>query len=286
MFVLGFGGMAGSGKTTAADFVEIESINLDCKPIRISFADPVREQAAKEAGYTDWRIFKNEKHDLYRERCQAIADEGRPGKWVDIMNAKLKEIELEEAKCTDPLFTERLVIIDDVRFQNELELVKAWAGVSVFVFLGTRTNELADGKWRAHESEWMNQHVEAGRPDYDDLYTWLVYNDKDEKTFEKKLLERLDNFCGTNPSRYSFQCSCSSCRIFRADIQVEEMIAGFEDAIDLAQEDPDLSDSSKKDIEDTLTELIEGLESGEISPLDILFNELDDDHLPGDEEDF
>lgn len=277
MFVLGIGGMAGSGKTTAADFIEVESINLDCDPIRLSFADPVREQAAAQAGYDDWRIFKKEKHSVYRKLCQTIADEGRPNKWVNIMNDKLKAIEAEEVKDTLPIFMERLVIIDDVRYRNEIDLVKAWAGVPVFINLGARSSTLEGGEWRAHESEWMNQQVEAGRPEYSDLYDWFMFNNKDQLALEKKIEARLDAFCGTSPTRFAKPCDCATCKIFRADIQVEEMVDGFEDAIERANNDPDLEDQTKKDIEEAFQDIIDGLEDGSISPLDVLFEDAEDD---------
>lgn len=277
MFVIGIGGMAGSGKTTAADYIEIESINLDCTPIRLSFADPVREQAAAQAGFDDWRIFKKQNHEEYRDLCQSIADEGRPGKWVNIMEEKLRKIQEEELEDGDPNFKERLVIIDDVRYENEIDLLKCWEALRLFIFIGKRSSKLPGGKWRAHESEWMNQHVEAYRPEYADYYDWYLFNDRDHITFETKLDDRLEQFCGTAPSRFGKSCDCPSCKIFKADIQVDEMIEGFEDAIERAAEDPDIPDDTKADIADAFRQIIEGLEDGSISPFDVMFEEEEED---------
>ena len=277
MHVIGIGGMAGSGKTTAADFIEIESINLDCKPIRISFADPVRAEAAKRAGYDDWRLLKKEKHEEYRKLCQEIADEGRPSTWVNIMNEKLQKIQAEETQCSSPIFEERLVIIDDVRFHNELELIKAYEGTTVFIHLGDRMSDLPDGPWRTHESEELSQLVEAQRPEYTDLFQWDIFNDKDHLVLEKKLADRLDAFCGTAPVRFAKPCDCPTCRLFRADIQVSEMIDGFQEAIDRAVDDPDLPDETKDEIRESFEDIIEKLQSGEISPLDLVFDEFEEE---------
>jgi len=219
MYVIGFGGIAGSGKSTAADYVEIESLNHDCKPIRLSFADPVRAQAAKQAGYDDWRIFKHEKPDLYRELCQLVADEGRPSTWVNLLNEKLKQIQAEELSDSNLLFEERLVIIDDLRYSNEIELVKAWQGLTVYVSPGNRIVADADGAWRAHESEWLNQRIEGGVIEIENYYEWVVFNSGDPMAFEKKLHDRLQFFIGCSPSRFADECNCPACLGFRVDIQ-------------------------------------------------------------------
>ena len=281
MFVIGIGGIAGSGKSTAADFIEIESINHDCKPIRLSFADPVRAQAAEEAGFEDWRILKDQNHEMYRILCQSIADAGRPSKWVNIMHEKLKEIQKEEAEDSCPIFEERLVIIDDVRYPNELELVNSWQGVTLFIRQGDRPVE-DSGAWRAHDSEWLNQQVEAARPEYADSYEWEIFNDRDEVALEKKLMDRLPAFTGVAPNRYSDKCNCTSCKIFRADVSSSEMIDSFREAIETAENDPDLDDESKTAIRETFTDFIEKLERGEITPLDLIFEEEDVDEDPDD----
>jgi len=274
MYVIGFGGIAGSGKSTAADYVEIESLNHDCKPIRLSFADPVRAQAAKQAGYDDWRIFKHEKPDLYRELCQLVADEGRPSTWVNLLNEKLKQIQAEELSDSNLLFEERLVIIDDLRYSKEIELVKAWQGLTVYVSPGNRIVADADGAWRAHESEWLNQRIEGGVIEIENYYEWVVFNSGDPMAFEKKLHDRLQFFIGCSPSRFADECNCPACLGFRVDIQADEMINGFEEAIkDIRQSN--MPQEVVDEIVALYRDYVDGLKTGRYTPMDILSKNVD-----------
>lgn len=273
MHVIGIGGIAGSGKTTAADYIQIESINFDCKPIRLSFADLVRKEAGERSGYDDWRILKEKDPNEYRKLCQSIADDGRPSRWVNYMNEKLATIQKQELEDDDPVFCERVVIIDDVRYENEIELLKAWHAELIFVFAGDRKVQNANGKWRAHESEWLNQKIEGGSADAEAFFKWSVFNNGSEMQFEKKLHDRLQYVLGVDPTRFANECTCVSCRGFRCDVQADELIAGFKEAIREARLDPNIPEDIKDDLIAVFLDYIAKLESGEMSPLDVINRE-------------
>lgn len=289
MQVIGIGGIAGSGKSTAADYIEIESINYDCKPIRLSFADLVRKEAGMNSGYNDWRILKDKDPELYRELCQSIADEGRPSTWVNHVNARLAEIQQEELEDNEAIFCERVVIIDDVRFTNEIEMLQSWQAELVFVFAGNREVPDAEGAWRAHESEALNQKIEGGSEDAEKYYGWAVFNEKDERDFEHKLEQRLPALLGVEPSRFANKCNCMTCRGFRCDVQADELIAGFEQAIIEANNDDSIPEDIRDDLINVFAEYIIKLKSGELSPLDVINREnffyMEDDDEETDDSD-
>lgn len=273
MQVIGIGGIAGSGKSTTADYIEIESINFDCRPIRLSFADMVRKEAGERSEHKDWRILKEKNPAVYRQLCQSIADDGRPSAWVNYMNERLAQIQKEEAEDTDPIFCERVVIIDDVRYENEIDLLKAWHAELVFVFAAGRDIPDANGAWRSHESEYLNQKIEGGSIDAEDFYGWAIFNNGTELDYEKKLHERLPALLGVDPTRFTNKCECIACRGFRCDVQADELIEGFRRAIAEASKDQDIPEDIKEDLIHTFKEYITKLESGEMSPLDIIQRE-------------
>ena len=287
MFILGIGGIAGSGKTTAADFIEIESLDYDLKPFRLSFADPVKIEAAKESGHPDAMTLKKEDPKRYRELMQSIADAGRPSTWVDAMNERLKELAKEELEqADDGMFNEYIVIIDDVRFPNELQMLQnEWGAETLFIFAADREVPDSEGAWRTHESEAMSQKIEAMLPDYTELFGWSIFNNKDNLEFERKLTERLLYLTGTHASRYGDECLCTQCRAFRADIQSEEMIESFKEAIRDIQAQPGLTEEEKEMIVHQFEQIIEDLENG-ANPLDYFddprWSETDEETDDGD----
>ncbi len=271
MHVLAIGGMGRVGKSTVADYIEIESINHDCRPIRLSFADPVKVEACKETGYDDWRILKQEKPDLYRKVCQDIGDEGRPSSWVDKMQASLIELQIDELKQDTNLFEEYLVIIDDVRYPNELEMLKDFEATTLFVYAGTR--ELPNMIGREHESEEMSQKIEMMIPGYSEIFEWSIFNEADNITLEEKLDERMDYLVGSSPSRFGKPCPCNSCKAFKTDIRVEEIVDTFQRALDSMMESDDYTAEEKAEMREELEAFIQKIKDGDIKPEDVFPDE-------------
>ena len=276
MHVVVLGGMARVGKTDVADIIEMEAAMEGMHPVRVSFASPLKDAVAAEHGYDDWRKFKEEKPEEYRDQCQEIGAARRaenPDHWVDLWEKELmdlQKIELEQDTSETNEWMETLVIVDDCRYPNELKAAKKFDALTMFIYAGSRVADLpeADAAWRAHESEEMSQKIEAFLPDYTDLFDWSVFNDKDYADLEQKLEERMPHILGIHGSRFGRECKCNECMAFKADIQKEELIAHMRDALEEIFNDNNLEDDFKDDVREAFEQIIDDLEQGKKVPMD------------------
>lgn len=281
MFVLVIGGMAGVGKTKVADYLEKSAFLMGYTPKRISFASPLKDHVAKEHGYDDWRVFKYEHPDIYRKNCQEIGASKRevdPNYWINIWKEQLLEEqkkELERHDDKDFGWSETCVIVDDCRYKNELDAAKEFDALTLFIYAGKRAKDLPDidAPWRAHESEWLSQRIEAFEDGYEELFDWCLFNNTTEENLFRKIDERLPFFVGDHVSRFGDICRCASCMAFKYDLQPEELSESFKAAIDAINADDGLLDDMKKDILSQLEEMIDNIESGEITPMDFFDKE-------------
>lgn len=115
MYIIGFTGKMGSGKTTAARMLSERS----GFPI-LSFATPIKEVAKS---CFDW---DGKKDSRGRRLLQVIGTEAGREYCSDIWIQKLWE-KILELKATDPAI--KAVIIDDVRFNNEALFVNRYGYV-------------------------------------------------------------------------------------------------------------------------------------------------------------
>lgn len=112
--IIGINGPAGSGKSTVAQaLADVHGFK------RLAFADPVK-QIALDFGWD------GEKDEKGRKLLQVIGTEcGRAYNksiWLDKMSSKIREnIRLKQ----------RDMVIDDVRFDNEAELIKRFGGINI-----------------------------------------------------------------------------------------------------------------------------------------------------------
>ena len=279
MHVVVLGGIARVGKTDVADIIEMEAKAEGMRVKRVSFASPLKEAVAKEHGYDDWRKFKEEKPQVYRDECQRIGAEKRaenPDYWVDRWNETLNTLTQEELLNGDgPLgWEEYLVIADDCRYPNELEAAKLWDALTMFVFAGRRLPEVpdVDAPWRAHESEEMSQKIEAMLDDYQDLFEWSIFNDGTMADLENKLKERMPFLIGQHGVRFGQECTCNECKAFKADIQAEELIEYFREALEDVWNDDQIPDEMKDDVRERFEDIIEKIEDGEMNPMDFFRN--------------
>lgn len=299
MHVIVLGGMARVGKTDVADYIQMNAEEEGMKVHRISFASPLKEAVAAEHGYDDWRKFKDEKPEVYREECQRIGAERRADNadhWVNLWAEKLRSLMDEELEAnTGDLWEESLVIADDCRYQNELEMAKKFEALTMFVYAGSRVADIPDAEaaWRAHESEEMSQKIEACLDDYQDLFDWAVFNDKTQQELEQKLDERMPFLLGLHGSRFGRECPCNECRAFKADIQADEIIAHFEEAIEEVLRDPEFPDKLKDEVRESFEKIIDDLRSGKKAPMDFFrdawwkkaFDEMDGLELEEEDDD-
>lgn len=183
MKIIAFAGLAGSGKSTAATAAAAALFNAGFHPIIARFAGPLKD-ASNALGF----VKGGEHDDLYRSFCQmagSLGREGHPEWWVNLMACHLDAIAKEEAESiSSTSWHERVVLIDDVRFANEVDMVKAYQGTTVFVSAGRRLDTTQE--WRLHTSEMLATQYERGDTP-DETFDMTVSNNAPdgEESFKK-----------------------------------------------------------------------------------------------------
>jgi len=207
MQIVALTGQARSGKTYVAQELAKIAFNKGLLPVFVSFAGALKREAA-ELGYD-----KDTLPDKYRTYCQDRGAEMRiedPDYWVKETAKEIVTIaqaEKESIKNNDKHW-ERVVLIDDVRYLNEIALIAKMDGVFIHVYAGSRLPD-PEGEWRQHESESLskiidgtkedldkrefifcsNREEDDDKPDYDISVFWL-----DNETTKDKLSTILEKF--------------------------------------------------------------------------------------------
>ena len=158
MEIIAMTGQARCGKTHAAEYLCKLAFEAGATPHRVSFAGALK-RASAEAG------FPKETHPKeYREFCQTEGAARRaedPEYWVNITMQEIKEIrDIEDKKLDDGnTFWEQVVIIDDVRYQNEIDAILRMGGTMVHVTAGDRL-PVPHARFRRHESEKLAKAID------------------------------------------------------------------------------------------------------------------------------
>ena len=179
MQIVGFGGLAKAGKTTAANILAEWAFTRGYHVVIEQFAGPLKKASAILGFHKG-----GDRDHLYREFCQTTGAFARKssvdGDWfLGLMSDRLDVIAHEEQNRMaqdDDVFHESLVIIDDVRFPNECELLKKYRGRSVFICAHKRLTDL-DAEWRKHSSEDLAWGYTRGLID-DGMFDFSVPNNK------------------------------------------------------------------------------------------------------------
>lgn len=270
MQVVVLGGMGRVGKTDVADWL-VEAAKEDgMNPVRLSFADPLKRQAAEDAGYgDDWRKYKQENPEEYRDICQKLGAEKRaedPEYWVNKWHHLVQqEQRLELMQSDDDKWLETVIIVDDCRFANEVAASRLYEALTLFVYAGGREIPESEAAWRAHESEEMAQRIEGGDLDGSEYFDWALVNSGSVDELHEKLEQRRDHLTGRSLYRFGNVCKCGECATYRYDVQNTELIESIEAALESILDDPDLDDKQKDIIEAEFEEMIDDLKSGDIS---------------------
>ena len=278
MQVIVLGGIARVGKTEVADILELEALELGKNPLRISFSTPLKQACAEKHGYQDPRKFKEDMPDIYRKECQELGASARANDEDHWVNLWLKLVSAEQKKelqqpVIDSDWKETVIICDDCRYPNELAAVKQFGAITMFILKGKREVAESDAPWRAHESEWMAQKIEAGHPDYEDMFDWTLVNDKGIDELEEKLELRSPHLLGDSPARFTDVCTCAECKAFKCDIQAEELLEGLKTACQEIQKDDDMSDHIKNKLLEHFEDIIDQVENGDMSIQDLFGQE-------------
>tara|TARA_R100000353_G_scaffold137555_1_gene97745 strand:+ start:1721 stop:2551 length:831 start_codon:yes stop_codon:yes gene_type:complete len=158
MRLLGLTGQARAGKTHVANQIMAIAFSKGFVPELVSFADPIK-MAAKEQGLT-----KEKDHVKYRKFCQEFGATKRaddPDFFLD--EAKMRIVDAMENENLDisrgEKYWERILIIDDVRYQNEVDMILRQGGQLMHVYAGERL-PYPRARWRNHESEKLAKSLD------------------------------------------------------------------------------------------------------------------------------
>lgn len=179
MFIVGISGLAGSGKTSVAEYVERCFISKGIKVSILNFADPVKEVAmhifglSKDDVYTQTgkkRISPNgygmtNRRILQLLGTESIRDMFHEDVWIDNMKRRVYRHHTLDT----------VVLIPDTRFDNERLWIK-----SVGILIDVNRPSLKKDNSHSHASENIASYPV---PDY------LINNTKDITFLEKVSLD-------------------------------------------------------------------------------------------------
>lgn len=203
MIILGMSGKARTGKSTLCrelyDAAERVGWDVIVKP----FAGPLKKHVTEVLG------FSKESHpDEYRSYCQSEGAGKRkenPNHWVNLW---LEDIKKERKKELRSSSRPVLYLVDDVRYPNEIEILRSSLvnATVIFVKHGSREIEDPNGEWRSHESERLSNENEAKTDeDLKQLYDFVIHNDKSKEEIKKWASTFVNFLAEPDP------CLCESC---------------------------------------------------------------------------
>lgn len=184
MLLIGFGGIAQAGKTTAAEVLSKLTYHNNWHPQRMCVAWRLKQATDR------LHISKDKNADAYRAFCQKYGalrrdPEFRPGVsgpdyWVKRLQKRL----IKSGAMND---SRRVVILDDIRYQSEIDFVRGLGGTLVYIDALRRFADQLHLPWRQHESEQLAiQYGKGFLPD--GTFDIIITNNSSMLSFEKKVL--------------------------------------------------------------------------------------------------
>jgi hypothetical protein len=163
MQIIGLTGQARAGKSFVAKYIAERAWEKRMVPVFVSFAGALK-RAAAEAGHP-----KETDPMGYRAFCQTIGAQARqqdPYHWVKLTMKEIADIARREQAAIEAgnSIWERVVIIDDVRYRNEVEAIIWMGGLIGHICAGSRLPE-ADAAWRSHDSEQLAITIDETKHD-------------------------------------------------------------------------------------------------------------------------
>ena len=138
-------------------------------------------------------------------------------------------IQEKEDLLEEKTYWERVVIVDDCRYVNELNMGSTMQATPVFLSYGNR--KVSKDAWRSHPSELLANAVEDGCPELNERFPWVIANDLTEEIFVNTLKAWAPLWCG---------------------LSVESHDLSDPDEFRFLSKDPDYMDESIKDLLDLL----------------------------------
>ena len=218
MLIIMISGKARVGKTTLAKWLSEYAYNEGYTPVILPFAQALKEEAEKR-GYS-----KDKNPEEYRAFCQTLGSEARKEDenfWVKKFKEKVKFMYEQEQKALseDPdTWHEKVIIVDDCRYMNEVAAARDLKALTIFVSHEDRVLPEDSAEWRNHESEAMSNAMESNDKNYTDIFNYLIRNNSTEKKYKEKAKEKFEEwFHILSEGLVGNLCSCELCMASRED---------------------------------------------------------------------
>jgi hypothetical protein len=212
------GGKARVGKTTLAKWLSEYAYNEGYTPVILPFAQALKDEAEKR-GYS-----KDKNPEEYRAFCQTLGSEARKEDedfWVKKFKDKIKFMYEQEQKALaeDPdTWHEKVIIVDDCRYMNEVAAARDLKALTVFISSGNRELPEAKAEWRTHESEAMANAIDDQDKNYTEVFYYVIRNEKSERLYKSKVTEKFEEwFHILSEGLIGNLCSCEMCLASRED---------------------------------------------------------------------
>jgi hypothetical protein len=154
MILIGFAGKIGSGKTTCAKFIQDNYRNV----VLLSISTPLKQMAKIVFDLSDEQLYDSEKKEIIDSRWGHSPRQILQVLGTDVFrNLKTKLpnigesvwITLLESKLCQLKKTTTIVVVDDVRFDDEVETIKKFGGHVIYL-------KRPEEKTQTHASEQLD----------------------------------------------------------------------------------------------------------------------------------
>jgi hypothetical protein len=243
MIIIMIGGKARVGKTTLANVVAEFCVNNNFTPKMVPFAYGIKK-AAELKGLT-----KDNNPKEYREFCQNLGESMRikdPDHWVNEWKIKVEQIAKEEQLALQDqenldTFKERVIIVDDCRYMNEVAAAREYNANTIFIKQGKRKLFDDEGEWRNHPSEEMANKIEVNDKNYGDVFKFKIPNDSSLVVFKKHILKNIPVWLNLLADNSKAECDCEICKSNREgrDPDPEKIIEELMDLLEKALDEED-----------------------------------------------
>ena len=222
MMLIMIGGKARVGKTTLAKILGECFYNKGFSPVYITFASILKEEVERTTGMT-----KESNSNEYREACQKLGSSKRKEDgdyWVKLLDKKLEEIKVQDVinlETDVKNWHEKVVIVDDCRYMNEVVYGRRKEALQIFISHGTRTIIEQNASWRSHESESLANSIEDGNKNYCELFHYNLKNNKTLIDFVKNVKKLFPEILIGAQDIHSevLRCVCPVCLARRGGLE-------------------------------------------------------------------
>jgi hypothetical protein len=134
---------------------------------------------------------------------------------------------------------EKVVIVDDCRYMNEVAAARDLRALTVFVAAGKRKLPEAQAEWRNHESEALANSMEDKDKNYTEVFDYVLYNNGTEKQYKDKAIQKFEEwFHILSDGLLGNLCTCELCQASREDRNPNEKQI-IQDILKLIDEEKD-----------------------------------------------